>query len=296
MKEKILLVMLATAVLLLSCSRNSEKQLVYTGVIEATTIQVPALTGGKIETLLVDTGDQIEKGQLIAKIDTLELSFQKQKLQGALEEIRAQEQLTTTKLKQTKSDLEYMRKKFRRFQKLLESSSVNQQTVDDLKNRLEKSESAFKTAKQQFATFAARKKQLEAQFQSLKKKIRDAQITSPIAGIVSDKYFEAGEAVPPLNPVVEVIDLAEVWVKIYVSETLLPHIRVGEKVKIIPDGSDTSLPGKVSWISPKAEFTPKTILTPETRTSLVYAVKIRIPNKEGILKQGMPVEIHLQGS
>ena len=296
MKVKILLVMFTAAVLCLSCSRNGEKQLVYTGVIEATTIQVPALTGGKIETLLVDTGDRVEKGQLLARIDTLELSFQKQKLQGALEEIRAQEQLTTTKLKQAKNDLEYMRKKFRRFQKLLESSSVNQQTVDDLKNRLEKSESAYQAARQQFATLSARKKQLNAQIQSLKKKIRDAQITSPIAGVISNKYFEAGEAVPPLNPVVEVIDLSQVWVKIYVSETLLPQIRVGQEVEIVPDGSKSSLQGTISWISPKAEFTPKTILTPETRTSLVYAVKIRIPNKDGILKQGMPVEIHLQGS
>ncbi|OPX31428.1 hypothetical protein B1H10_08825 [candidate division KSB1 bacterium 4484_188] len=95
---------------------------------------------------------------------------------------------------------------------------------------------------------------------------------------------------------VEVIDLSQVWVKIYVSETLLPQIRVGQEVEIVPDGSKSSLQGTISWISPKAEFTPKTILTPETRTSLVYAVKIRIPNKDGILKQGMPVEIHLQGS
>jgi len=92
---------------------------------------------------------------------------------------------------------------------------------------------------------------------------------------------------------VEIINLDEVWVKIYVSETMLPEIKVGQKVVVRPDGSSKKLEGKISWISPKAEFTPKTILTPETRTSLVYAVKILIPNQDKILKQGMPVEIHL---
>ncbi len=114
-----------------------------------------------------------------------------------------------------------------------------------------------------------------------------------MTGVITNKYYEPGEAVPPLAPIAEVISLEQVWVKIYLSETMLPQIKTGQEVKVKIDGSNQTLVGTISWINSKAEFTPKTILTPETRTSLVYAAKVLIPNKDYILKHGMPVEIHL---
>jgi HlyD family secretion protein len=74
---------------------------------------------------------------------------------------------------------------------------------------------------------------------------------------------------------------------------MLPHIKTGQEVEVHPDGTSDHLPGTISWINSKAEFTPKTILTEETRTSLVYSVKVRIKNDERILKQGMPVTVQL---
>jgi HlyD family secretion protein len=112
--------------------------------------------------------------------------------------------------------------------------------------------------------------------------------------MVAEKFFEEGEAIPPMAALAEIIDLNLVWVKIYISEKMLPHIQTGQQAEIHMDGSDQTLAGTVSWINSKAEFTPKTILTPETRTSLVYAVKIEIANPDHLLKLGMPVEVHLQ--
>jgi HlyD family secretion protein len=90
---------------------------------------------------------------------------------------------------------------------------------------------------------------------------------------------------------VEIILLDTIRVKMYVSEKMIPKIVYGQEVKIRVDGLNHTLPGIISWISPKAEFTPKTVLTREVRTSLVYAVQIKIPNPDGLLKHGMPVEV-----
>ncbi|GBD92670.1 putative efflux pump membrane fusion protein [bacterium BMS3Abin05] len=116
---------------------------------------------------------------------------------------------------------------------------------------------------------------------------------APASGVIFSRYFNEGEAIPPLNPIVEIVHVRSLSVKIYISEKMLPHIKYGQKVKVRVDGLSRQFQGIVGWVSPKAEFTPKTIMTPETRTSLVYAVKIRIQNSKGILKDGMPVEVVL---
>ncbi|MBN2365043.1 MAG: HlyD family efflux transporter periplasmic adaptor subunit [Calditrichaeota bacterium] len=276
---------------LFSCSGNSNKPHTFTGIIEGTAVEVPALTGGEILSLFAEIGDTVEKGQLLAVIDTTELKFQKQNLLGVKKEISNQKGIALTQLERAKKDYDYIHEKFERFQSLLKNESVSQQTVDDLRNQLQKAESSVTSARQQVDAIAAKNIQAEAQLQTVLKKMNDATIISPLSGTITDKYYEESEAVPPYSPLMEIIDLTEMWVKIYVSETMLPHIQTGQRVKIKPDGTARELSGSISWISSRAEFTPKTILTPETRTSLVYAVKVIVPNEERILKHGMPVEV-----
>ncbi len=275
----------------LSCSGDKNSTLVYTGIIEGTAVEVPALTGGQIRSLRVDTGDEVQKNQILGVVDTLELTYQRENLKGVLQEVMNQKAIATTQFNRAKNDLAYVQEKYDRFLDLLKNQSVPQQTVDDLRNQLQNAEAAVSAARQQVQSIEAKRTQVEAQLLSIQKKIRDATITAPLAGTVTDKYYEDGEAIPSFAPLVEIIDLNEVWIKIYVSEKVLPYIRTGQEVRIKPDGTEQELKGTVSWINSKAEFTPKTILTPETRTSLVYAVKVIIPNEKRILKQGMPVEV-----
>ncbi|MFZ0389107.1 MAG: efflux RND transporter periplasmic adaptor subunit [Calditrichia bacterium] len=280
------------AALLFSCSGGDEEYR-FSGIIEGTVVQVPALTGGEITGFYVDTGEQVDSSALIARTDTVQLHFQKQELQGAFAEVQAQRSLARTRLQQAREDRRYVQEKYGRFQTLQQKQSVAQQTVDDLRNRLQSAESAVQSANQQFRTLDAKSQQLQARLAALRQKLQDAEVRSPVAGLVSATYFETGEAVPPMGAVAEITDISEVWVKIYVPEEMLPDIKAGESARILPDGSERELHGRISWISPQAEFTPKTVLTPETRTSLVYAVKITIDNEEGLLKHGMPVAVAL---
>ena len=278
--------------LIFSCTSGDSIQ-VYTGVVEGTAIQIPAMTGGQIIDLLIDEGQEVKQGQVIALIDTLELSYQRDNLTGILQEIISQEQSAAANATRAKNELGYVQEKYQRYNDLRKTESVSQQLVDDLENQLQNAESAYQIASKQLESIAARKIQIVAQQKSIYKKITDTRILSPSDGMITTKYYNKGEAIPPLAPIAEVIDLDQVWVKIYLSEEMLPQIKTGQEVKIKIDGFDQSLSGKISWINSKAEFTPKTILTPETRTSLVYAVKVLIQNPDHLLKHGMPVEIHL---
>lgn len=265
----------------------------YTGVLEGTSVHVPALTGGKIVQIFVDTGQEVAVGDTLAIVDTTELVMQRRQARAALEELQVQVDITHTNLRRSKADVEYAQENYKRIKKLYEKQTMPKQRVDDLRNQVQRAESVYEATQQQIRSLTARQKQLEAQIGIIQKKISDAVILAPMDGLVTTRYYEVGEAIPPLQPIVELIHIRELEVKIYIPEEKLPEVRPGQEVKIRVDGLNEELPGRIRWVSPKAEFTPKTILTPETRTSLVYAVKVVVPNPKRVLKHGMPVEVVL---
>ena len=198
------------------------------------------------------------------------------------------------RLEQLSAHLDYLKTKHDRIANLYKSESVTKQTLDDITNSLQNSQTVISNARNVLGTLAAGQKRIEAQIKSVNKKIRDALIIAPCKGIITDIYYESGEAIPRFSPLMEIIDISIMEVKIYISEQLLSQVGYGQQVSVTIDGLNETLQGNIIWVSPKAEFTPKTIMTPNTRTSLVYAVKISIQNKEGILKHGMPVVISLK--
>ena len=274
------------------CGNNNHKNS-YTGVLEGTSINVPALTGGVIVDLMVDTGDNVKRGQPVAVIDSTELILQKEQLLATQTELDVQTKIANTGLANAKKNLSYVEERQKRVEQLYNNKSVPKQNLDDINNQLQNARSAYETTHGKLQGIAARREQLSAKLKIINKKISDAVVIAPREGVVVNKYFEAGEAVPPYSRLVEIIDISEMTTKIYISEQLLALVKHGQQVSISVDGLDKQLPGQVIWISPKAEFTPKNILTPETRTSLVYAVKVSVTNEDGVLKHGMPVVVEM---
>jgi len=283
-------VLLLAGLLFSGCAADADEG-VFTGILEGTVVQVPALTGGRITRILVDTGEQVRKDQVLAIIDSSELHLQTVQLKAAMLEIEAQRKLTDTSVKRSKNELQYVRTRYKRVKDLVAKNSAPQQNLDDAANRLQNAEAAFQGARQQLFVLQAKQKQLEAKLALVSKHINDTVIKAPMQGIVSSRYFEEGEAVPPMGQLLEIIKPDPVETKIYIPETRLGIVKVGQTVHVEIDGSDRSFEGRIIWISAEAEFTPKNILTEDTRTSLVYAVKIRISNPDGVLKHGMPVVV-----
>ncbi len=284
--------MLTVLLILAGCSGDdSDHQ--YTGISEGTSVQVPALTPGQIIKLPVSTGAYIEKGQLLAIVDSTDLVYQREQLIATRDELMIQLETAQINVSRANKDYAYFKTTHDRIDNLYKSEAVTKQKLDDVTNNLQKSQTALSNARQSLSRIAAGQKRIEAQIKSVNKKIKDARIISPTSGIVTTIYYEAGEAIRQFSPIMEIIDIKNIEVKIYISEKLLSTIKYEQEVTVIVDGMDESTKGQIIWVSPKAEFTPKTILTPNTRTSLVYAIKISIQNEDGILKHGMPVVVSL---
>jgi HlyD family secretion protein len=276
-----------------ACSENEDATFDASGIVEGTPVKVAAQTGGYILAMPVAEGEHVESGMVVAVVDSEKLTYQLEQVEAALSELAVQYQISQNSLLRIEADFEHGETKYRRFQELYKNNSASQQVVDDLKQAYDAALTQLQNARQNLRLLDSRKTGLLAQGKLLRRQIRDAVVVAPISGTVTGKYFETGETVPTGLAVVEIIDLSEMWIKIYISEKMLARITVGQTAQIRVDGTDQRLEGHVAWISPQAEFTPKNILTEENRTALVYAVKVIIANPDKILKHGMPVELAL---
>jgi HlyD family secretion protein len=147
--------------------------------------------------------------------------------------------------------------------------------------------------KEEVAVAQSRIATAAAAVNTLEDQLKDAVLLSPVAGVVTEKLAEVGEVIAPRAPVVVITDLDRAWADVYVPEPAIPRITIGQAATLFTDAGGTGLPGTVTYISPKAEFTPRNVQTAEERAKLVYRVRISVDNKAGVLKQGMPVDAAL---
>jgi len=146
--------------------------------------------------------------------------------------------------------------------------------------------------REELAAAQARIDAIDAQLESLRKNIADANLVAPVGGIVTSRLMDAGEIVNPRAPVVVVTDLDRAWANVYVDEPVVPRLKLGQPITLVTDAQHR-LTGKITFISPKAEFTPRNVQTAEERTKLVFRIKVTTDNRDGILKTGMPVEAEI---
>ncbi|MDZ7263087.1 MAG: efflux RND transporter periplasmic adaptor subunit [candidate division KSB1 bacterium] len=299
MKKRMSIAALAVVVyagmLMTSCSNHNNAQLSGSGVFEATELMVSAKMAGTIIDFLVKEGDLVAVGQIIAHIDTEKLYLQQKQMLAGLSELRLNLENAQRGVKLAQDNLANIEKKFQRIQALYNENSATQQQYDDIETAYKAARTQADNAATSLKALQAKEAQVLAQLELLASQIRDATITAPIQGIVVEKYLEAGEIARPGGPVVRLADLQNLWIKIYVKETELGKIKLNQSAKLkISSYPDRDFPGRISWISSRAEFTPKMVQTKEARSDLVYAVKIEVKNPEGILKIGMPADVVIE--
>lgn len=315
---KTLKMVLITAVLLLiyGCGGgNNKNSIEASGNIEATNVVVSSKVGGQIEKLNFIEGDRVNRGDTLLVIDSESSRIQLQQAVAARELADAQLQLlrngarkediqsAKAGLIQAEISLEQAKRDKERMDQLYKSKTISEKQHEDATNRYFTMQQQYKSAKENYdklLKFArpeeikqaeARVDQAKANENQVRKSIRDSYVVSPINGFVVKKYFEAGETVSPLASLLKISDLSVVKLLIYVSEEELGNVKLGQKAEVSTDSySGKTYEGKVIYISPEAEFTPKNIQTKDERTKLVFAVKIEIPNPDFELKAGMPAD------
>jgi len=302
---------LVTGILLLGgCGNGGNDHFSGSGTIEATEITVSTRTSGEIVMLDFEEGDTIERGNLLARIDTEQLEIQKEVTAAGLEELDWNEKVLRREMAaaeetvgQAAISLENVEKNRSRIAALLKEAAATQEQMDKIDTEYELAVSRVTAAKKQIDIIRSRlgsldaaRKKIDASLRLIEKQIADATIVCPADGVIIEKSVERGEIITYGAPVCTVADLKTVWLNIYVDEEDVGKITMGGPAAVSVD----SHPGKtfdgiVTWVSPKAEFTPKNVQTRESRADLVYAVKITIENPDGVFKIGMPADAYIEG-
>lgn len=277
---------------LISCNGNDDRSDAY-GNFETDEVIVSSEIAGKLINFNIELGDQVKKNQLLALVDTTQLSLQIKQLEAQKQVIASKKVNLNAQIEVQKEQIESLKTEQERIHKLFSDKAATQQQMDDVDGKMQVLQKQLKSIRSQFVSIHSELEVVDAQLAIAKDKLDKCFIKSLMDGVVLEKYLELGELAAPGKAVVKLGDLSELDLRVYVSGTQLPNIELGQQVDVLIDkDEDTNqfLSGEVSWISTEAEFTPKIIQTKEERVKLVYAVKVRVKN-DGRLKIGMPGEV-----
>ena len=264
------------------------------GTFEATEIIVSAEQTGKLMFFDAEEGAELTKGEQVGLIDTVQLQLRAMRL-GVTKEVYASQRPDINKqIAVTKQQLEKAELEVKRYSALVRDNAANRKQLDDAESSVRVLRRQLDAQLSQLSnTTGSLNRQMDAaeiERWQVVDQLRKCRITSPIGGTVLEKYAEAGEYAVPGKPLFKIADVNDMTLRVYVTAPQLTSLKIGQQVKVYADlGEDGAHEywGVVSWISDKAEFTPKTIQTRDERANLVYAVKVKVNNIDGMLKIGM---------
>lgn len=293
---------------------QEKKETKFYGNVDVRTVSLAFRVSGRLETLNFDEGEKLKKGDVIATIENsifkenlnqinAQINLQEIQIQKLEKGYRTEEiEKSKAKLSEVKANLDRINKDFQRAQTLLKSNSISEQSYDNTKsqaldlqaqydyakNSLELLQNGYE--KEDILSAKATLESLKAQRNILQINYDDTVLYSPVDGTIITKVYEVGSIVNSSQTIIEIAKSDEFWVRSYLSEKYLGVVKTGMKAVITTDSNKT-YEGIVSFISPLAEFTPKTVQTEDLRTDLVYRFRIIVNNVDDNLKQGMPVTI-----
>jgi HlyD family secretion protein len=289
MKTRFLIIM--TALLTAACGNKNDEADAF-GNFEATEIIVSSETSGRILKFNVSDGSEIEKETEIALVDTTILHLQKDEINAGMKSVRTRINTINAQNDIIYQQIENLKINIGRIERMLKDGAATQKQYDDVTGQLAVLEKQIIANNTQKTSIAAELSVYESKKATLEEQLSRSLVKSPLKGIIIEKYSEAGELTTAGKPLVKIADLSLIKLKVYVSGAQLANIKTGAECTVrIDDGEKgyKSFPGRISYISDKAEFTPKIIQTKEERVTLVYAVTIEVKN-DGTMKSGMPGE------
>lgn len=281
------------AISLLSCGDDNGKADGY-GNFEATEITISAENNGKLMQFDVNEGEIVEKNTFLGYIDTIPLTLKREQLEVSKAVISSKSKGVLSQIAVLNSKLKTANTNKTRVENLIKDNAGTQKQLDDVTGEIDVIKNQIRSVEIQNAPVVNELKSIDVQLKQIEDQIQKSKIINPANGTVLTKYAEPNEITAFGKPLYKIADLNTMQLRVYISETQLANIKIGQEVTVKIDDADTmkSFNGKISWIASEAEFTPKIIQTKEERVALVYAVKVDVIN-DGSLKIGMPAEMWL---
>jgi len=283
------------ALLCLSACNSENGRADAYGNFEAIEVILAPEVQGRILAFLPGEGDPVRQGQVIAEIDSVQLSLKKEQLESGRASLRAKIRTLEAQVQASRVKLDNLIREKRRVDRLLEGGAATTKQKEDLEGQIDLVRAQIAASESQISSVSAEQATLEIRIRQAENQISRCRVLSPRQGRILVKYKEPGELAVPGQPLCKIADLDALILRAYVSGNQLTSVKIGNQVQVGVDWGQgmKELPGTVTWVSPEAEFTPKLIQTREERVNLVYAIKVSVSN-DGSLKIGMPGEVYFQ--
>lgn len=275
------------------CS-NNEKSDAY-GQFEAVETTVSSKISGELLSFTVSEGATVAAGKEVAIIDTVQLNLKKDELLSKLEAAESKIATIDAEIAVQQQKLETAQKNLQRIRAMRKDSAATEQQFDDAEGNVQTMQKQIQALETKKKSVRAEIKTVDARLNQAEEQLSDASVINPINGTVLTTFVEQYELVRQGEPLYQIASLDTLELRAYVSGAQLPSVTLGQTVEVLVDKNakkNQKLSGKISWIASQAEFTPKMIQTKEERVTQVYAVKVKVPNPDGILKIGMPGEVN----
>jgi HlyD family secretion protein len=293
---RILTVLILSGFVLFSCNNNNSEY-DATGTFEADEVIISAEASGKILAFNLEEGQVVKQGEQVGFIDTTQLHLSKLQLRENQKAVLAGRPNTRTQIEATKKEIENVQLEKKRVENLVKGEVASQKQLDDINSKLSVLEARLAAQQNSLTTTTTtlneQSNAINIQLAIVQDQLNRCKIINPMGGTVLAKYAMQNEMTLPGKALYKIADLNTIILRAYISGNQLSQIKLGQPVNVLvdaPDGGYKEYPGTISWVSDKAEFTPKTIQTKEERANLVYTVKINVKN-DGYLKLGMYGEV-----
>lgn len=275
-----------------SCNKGEE---LYdaSGTFEAVETIVSAQASGVIKALNLEEGQTLKKGETVGYIDSVQLYLKKQQLQAQVKATLSGKPDIIAQTAALKEQLRQAEREQKRTLNLLKADAATPKQLDDANTQVDVVKKQIQALQSSLgittSSLTDQTQPLNVQIQQINDQLHKSKIINEVNGTVLSKYAEVNEITDPGKPIYKIAALNTIILRAYITGNQIPHIKVGQQVKVLVDDTKNSYktyPGSIEWVSDKAEFTPKTIQTKDERANLVYAIKIRVKN-DGFLKIGM---------
>ena len=281
------------------------------GTFEVDEVVVSSEVTGQIKALNIEEGSILKKDSIVGYIDSVPLSLQKAQVEATINALHQKTMNVAPSIKLLKDQIAVQKVQLEnavnekaRTERLIKADAATTKQLDDWNTQINVLQKQIAVTQQQIkvqetntgtqnSSVLSESKPLQKSVAQIEDQLKRTNITNPINGTVLTKYAMTGEFTTPGKALYKIGDLSVITLRAYITGTQLAEIRLNQQVKVLVDSSASryrEYPGQITWISDKAEFTPKTIQTQDERANLVYAIKIHVKN-DGLLKIGMYGEV-----
>ncbi len=295
-KINISVIILSFVLLVTSC--KEERQFDASGSFEAEEYIISAEGMGVIKQFSIEEGQLLQAGSIVGFIDTTQLYLKKKQLEAQIGAVLSRKPDIQVQIASLEEQIASILKEKERFTKLVKSDAATQKQLDDIDNQYKMLKKQLQAQQSQLSITSdgvtKESVPLRVQMDQIEDQIQKCIIINPITGTVLTRYAKAHETTANGKPLYKIADLSNIILRAYISGDQLPKVRLNQKVKVFTDNGDGTFhetEGVITWISDKAEFTPKTIQTKNERANLVFAIKVSVVN-DGKFKIGMYGELN----